>query len=171
MNTLANKTMYIKNKAKDAILGLLCIALLLAAHLSQAQNVTQKKLPEIQLVKTDGSKVLASNITGKAVIVLFQPDCDHCQREAKEIKAHQDAFKDYSVYFVSPAPLGEIEQFAADYGFKGQANFHFAYTDLMNILNSFGGVETPSLYIYGNDQHLVKAFNGETPIGKILLHI
>lgn len=162
-----------KSKIASNIYFCLFLCLLFTINGLKAQHVekTQSTIPDILLVKTDGSKVLTSDIKGKSVIVLFQPDCDHCQREAKEIKEHLKAFEDYSMYFVSPAPMDEIAQFAEDYGFKEEDNIFFAYTDLMNILNSFGGVEIPSLYIYGEDKQLVKAFNGETPIGKILLHI
>ncbi len=140
-------------------------------EIRQSQPITHETLPNILLVKPDGSQVFTKNLEGKSIIVLFQPDCDHCQREAVQIREHLKAFRDYNMYFVSSAPIEEIEQFSEEYNLKGNPNVFFAYTDLMNILNNFGAVQTPSLYIYSEEQKLIKAFNGETAIGQILQHI
>lgn len=140
-------------------------------HTAEAQIQQAADMPNILLIKPDKSQIFTKDIQGKSVLVLFQPDCDHCQREAVQIREHLKAFQDYAVYFISSAPLEEIEQFAEEYNLKGNFNISFAHTDLMNILDNFGAVETPSLYIYSENQKLVKAFNGETPIGLILQHI
>lgn len=141
------------------------------SYTAGAQEQQAADMPNILLIKPDKSQLFTRDIQGKSVLVLFQPDCDHCQREAVQIREHLKAFQDYTVYFISSAPLEEIEQFSEEYKLQGNPNVFFAHTDLMNILDNFGAVQTPSLYIYSKDQELVKAFNGETPIGMILPHI
>lgn len=140
-------------------------------HTAEAQVQQVTDLPNILLIKPDKSQMFTKDIQGKSVLVLFQPDCDHCQREAVQIREHLKAFQDYTIYFISSAPVEEINQFAEEYNLKGKSRVFFAHTDLMNILDHFGAVQTPSLYIYSEDQKLVKAFNGETPIGLVLQHI
>lgn len=130
---------------------------------------TQKinDLPSMNLTTTDGIQVNTQTLKGKSILILFQPDCDHCQREAKEIREHIDAFKDYTVYFISADQMPAIEKFAKEYDLLNQTNFSFGMTTVDNVLNNFGPIPAPSLYIY-SDQSLVQKFNGEVSIDKIL---
>ena len=125
-------------------------------------------LPALVITKTDGSQLAMKSVTGKTVIVMFQPDCDHCQREAIEIRNHVAAFADYQVYFVSSAPVPTVDQFSIDYKFKGLPNFHFGVTTVDEVLNSFGPIDAPSVYIYNEQGRLKQNFNGETVIQLIL---
>src|SRR5687768_1589568 len=68
-------------------------------------------LPSMTITKLDGSEIDIRALKGKMILILFQPDCDHCQREAKEIREHIDAFKEYSIYFISADQIPAIEKF------------------------------------------------------------
>ncbi|MGV3503657.1 MAG: TlpA family protein disulfide reductase [Adhaeribacter sp.] len=125
-------------------------------------------LPDLSGTRLDKTPLRLKEVKGPTVLVLFQPDCDHCQREAKEIKANLPAFKDYTLYFVSNYPLPALEQFATDYGLNQQPNVIFASTSIDAILNTLGPQPSPSLYIYNDRGRLVNKFLGETPIGQIL---
>ena len=159
----------------------LLATLLLAAPVVSASGPTSAvlrapykappQLPDMPLLTTEGTQVNARTLTGKVVLVLFQPDCDHCQREAEEIHRHLEDFADYSVYFITYAPLQDIQQFAKDYQLSDQDNIFFALSEVQPILQNFGSIPTPSLYIYSEQQQLVKAFEGETPIKDILEHL
>jgi len=137
----------------------------LADDQSNQQNTND--LPLMKVTKTDGSRIDVNALKGNTVLILFQADCDHCQREAKEIREHLSSFKDYSVYFISADPLTAIEKFGNDYNLLSQPNIYFGSTTVENVLKSFGPIPTPSVYIY-LDQRLVKKFNGEVQIEKIL---
>jgi thiol-disulfide isomerase/thioredoxin len=129
------------------------------------------QLPDLPLTTTQGTQLNAQALEGKVVLVLFQPDCDHCQREAEAIREHLNAFAEYTLYFVTYAPMADIQKFARDYRLSGLDNIFFAFADVQPILDNFGSIPTPSLYIYSDQQQLVKAFEGETPIDKILEHL
>lgn len=136
-----------------------------------APAVRHTDLPNMQLAKTDGSSETAKNIEGKAMLVLFQPDCDHCQREAVQIREHLEAFQGYTLYFISDAPPAQLAQFAQEYKLINQPNIHFAQTSVESILQHFGPIDTPSVFIYSDKGMLKKSFIGETPIEQILQHI
>lgn len=136
-----------------------------------APAVRHTDLPNMQLAKTDGSRETAKNIQGKAMLVLFQPDCDHCQREAVQIREHLEAFQGYTLYFISDAPPAQLAQFAQEYKLGNQPNIHFAQTSIESILQHFGPIDTPSVFIYSDKGMLKKSFIGETPIEQILQHI
>jgi peroxiredoxin len=124
-------------------------------------------LPRMKVTKLDGVPIDIRTLSGKIVLILFQPDCDHCQREAKEIREHIEAFKDYSLYFISSDQMPAIEKFGNDHGLLNYSNVHFASTTVESILNNLGPIPAPSVYIY-SDQRLVQKFNGEIAIEKIL---
>jgi peroxiredoxin len=136
-----------------------------------SQVVVHNDLPNMQLLHLDGSRGMAKDIRGKAVLILFQPDCDHCQRETVQIREHLNAFQGYKLYFISDAPPQQLSQFAREYGLAGNPDIHFAHTSIENILNSYGPIDAPSVYIYTAEGRLKKSFIGETPIENILQHM
>ncbi len=124
-------------------------------------------LPQMTLTTSDKSTVNVRNLTGKVMLILFQPDCDHCQREAQEIRQHLDKFSQYALYFISADQMSAIEQFGKTYDLLGHTNVKFAATTVESVLGNFGPISAPSVYIYV-DQKLVKKFNGEVGIDLIL---
>jgi thioredoxin-related protein len=156
--------------------------LLLSVSLTACQGSTEQKgeskveadkpndLPRIMLAIEGSSPVLARTLKGKVILVFFQPDCDHCQREAKQISENLSQFDAYKIYFTSTAPLDVMDKFAADYNLSNQDNIYFAQTSLDEILSSVGPISAPSMFIY-DEQKLVKHLDGETPIEEILKHL
>ncbi len=125
-------------------------------------------LPMLPMLLQDGSRVMAKNLQGKTVLVLYQPDCDHCQREATQIRENLEAFEGYKVYFVSDAGFAQQRQFAETYKLADLNNVYFATTTINDILEQVGPIEAPSLFVYSEEGRLVKSFIGETPIEQIL---
>jgi peroxiredoxin len=134
-------------------------------------KILVNQLPNLKLLGADGSVNYSRELSGKNVLVLYNPDCDHCQREAKEIRTQIDAFQNYTVWFVSSDNFENIGRFAKDYDLVGHANVHFVRTEVMEVINNFGSIATPSVYIYSDERQLIKAINGETPIEDIVKYL
>jgi peroxiredoxin len=135
---------------------------------TEPENIsTRNDLPKMVITSFDGTQVDVRELKGNSVLILFQPDCDHCQREAKEIRENLDAFKNYNLYFISADQMPAVEKFAKDYDLLGHNNINFGMTTVQHVLDNFGPIDAPSVYIYVNQQ-LQHKFNGETPIAKIL---
>lgn len=129
---------------------------------------TSTDLPVMPITFLDGTTVQANSLTGSFILVLFQPDCDHCQREAQEFQKNLNAFSNYNLYFVSSVGIPETEAFAKEYGLSGHNNVKFGVTAVQNVLDNFGAISAPSIYIYNGSGKLVKKFNGETDIQQII---
>jgi thiol-disulfide isomerase/thioredoxin len=138
---------------------------------SDAEQAQQNDLPSIRLTFSDGKKLSGRELPGNSVLVLFQPDCDHCQREAEQIAAFSKSFERYSVYFISSAPVADVVEFGKKYNLTGKSNFFFAETSVDDVLNSFGPIETPSLYIYSDDRKLIQSFNGEVAMEVVVKYL
>lgn len=59
----------------------------------QSPEQSANDLPMMKVTKTDGSRIDVNMLKGNTVLILFQTDCDHCQREAKEIREHVSSLK------------------------------------------------------------------------------
>ncbi|HYF67100.1 MAG TPA: redoxin domain-containing protein [Ohtaekwangia sp.] len=155
---------------------LLCLSVTLVSCTSSSKKsdedqtavVGKNDLPAMKLTFVDGKETSAKKLDGKSILILFQPDCDHCQREAQDIAGHLDSFNNYTLYFISSAPLEQISKFSVDYGLQDRANVSFAQTTVDDVLNTFGSIPTPSIYIYSSEKQLVKAFNGEVSIAEVI---
>jgi peroxiredoxin len=125
------------------------------------------ELPDMLLKMDNGTDLQVKTLKGNTILILFQPDCDHCQREAESIKSFIKEFEKYTLYFISAATLEEIRAFAATYGLVNHANIRFGATDVPTVIKSFGSIPAPSVFIY-NEGKQKAAFKGETEIGQII---
>ena len=123
--------------------------------------------PEITLRLTDGNEIPARKLSGNNIFVLFQPDCDHCQEEAIFIEQRLEDFKDYTLYFISSADAQSITAFAENFNLHKKENVRFAWTSTEGVLNHYGPIQTPSVYIYSNGR-LKQSFNGQTDVQNII---
>lgn len=128
-------------------------------------------LPWLPLTQLDGTSFTAHSLEGKTILVFFQPDCDHCQRESTQIREHINAFDGYNVYFVSDADMPQLSKFAVDYNLAASSNVHFTHATANDIYNAVGGIQVPAVFVFSDSGRLVKSFIGETPIEQILHYL
>lgn len=124
--------------------------------------------PVMQINLTDGRQIDPRSLTEKSILIFFQPDCDHCQHEARDIQARLNSFTGYELYFVSSHPMEIINQFAKDYKLNNVPNVYFGSAPVESVLNNYGAISAPSIYIYNEQGKLTKSFNGQTDVEQII---
>lgn len=134
-------------------------------------KVVNNELPFMHVKLLDQSEINMRQLSGKIVLIFFQPDCDHCQREASEVAKNLAAFKGASLYFITSDVAEKAARFATDYNLSGLQNVHFGLTSTESVLKNFGPIATPSIYIYSVDGKLTKAFNGEVDISVVMKYL
>ena len=127
--------------------------------------------PPITLRLIDGTNVQVQKLKKKIIIILFQPDCDHCQDEAKQIEKRFDAFRNYELYFVSSEQPEVILQFAKDYQLLNKPNIYFGFVSVDDVVNNFGSISTPAIYIYKETGELVQNFDGLVDIDVVVKYL
>lgn len=145
----------------------LSIILLVAA--ATMDVFAQAPAPDLPITLLDGAKTNANRLKGNIVLIMFQPDCDHCQREAEQISAHLQAFTKYTMYFVSSASAAEISKFAKEYKLQ-KPGILFGRAEGNHVVKAFGPIEAPSLYIYVDGKE-VQSFNGEVAIEVVIKYL
>lgn len=137
------------------------------ARISPPPAGATNELPDMPLTRPDNTQFSAKELQGKTVLIIFDPDCDHCQRQAKEMQQFLPAFSTYTVYFVSFAATDKMQRFFMEYNLAGP-NINFAYSPAETIFRLLGPIQFPATYIYSEQGRLVKSFIGETPMSQIV---
>jgi hypothetical protein len=104
--------------------------------------------------------------TGPLVLVYFEPDCDHCQRQASELYRHATDFDKTPIVWLSRDSLAALRQFAVTY--------RLAQSPAMRVLQITPAVAkaldfftTPEIRIYNTQCKLVGRYRGETSAAAI----
>lgn len=134
---------------------------------AEVEASEENDYPDLTLKLLEGGELSTRTLRGQNIFFFFQPDCRHCQIEAINIEQRLADFADYHLYFISSADLGAIEAFAESFGLDDKDNVTFAFASTESVLDYYGPIRTPSVYIY-SDGKLKQSFDGQTEIENIL---
>lgn len=129
------------------------------------------ELPYLTYQTLAGDTVSTRNLAGGSILILFNTECDHCQREAKEINEKIDAFKNYELLFIAADSVQKIDNFSRTYNLANKPNVKFGRAEYQDVFLNFGSIPTPSVYIYSRERKLVKSFLGETPVEELIKYL
>lgn len=117
-------------------------------------------IPNFQIQLIDSSLFTDTHIPkGKPVIITyFNPECGHCQLEAKEISDHLDKFKNAFLIFTSYQPMEQIKAFAEQFKLDKQSNIRFG-RDKNYFIPAYYRVEfTPYNALYDKNGKFVRVY-------------
>lgn len=134
-----------------------------------APFLKDKNIPKFTLNLTTGKSFSNTQIpkTKFTCIIIFSPDCSHCQDEATELTKNADKFK--SVFFIwnSYKEMTEIKAFATKYGLDKQANVVVGKDPEFSIPVFFRPRMTPFVALYANGQ-LLKVYEQGVKVPELL---
>lgn len=128
-------------------------------------------LPPLQLVLSDSTtKYTKDNIPSKkpVLIMLFSPDCEHCQHEATDLVANKESFKNIQIIMVSTYPYYRLREFADNYGLSRLKNVVIAADPAYFLLTFYNIRNFPYMALYNKKGGLVETFEGTKPMETIL---
>lgn len=123
---------------------------------------TLTQVPDsLPFVKADLNKKKAT------LIMLFSPDCEHCQHEMNELKKHIRLFKKIQIVMASPVDYTYIKKFYEEYQVNQFPNITMG-RDGTYMLGTFYHIRSfPALFLYNKKGKFVKAFSGSVPVAEI----
>ena len=128
-------------------------------------------LPPIQILLGDSTtKFTKENLPAKkpVLIMLFSPECSHCQQEAEELTARKDELKNIQVVMITFHPLWEMNEFVKKYKLNELKNVVVG-KDIYLVLPSFYGIHNlPFHALYDKKGNLLEVFEGAVEISKML---
>ena len=101
------------------------------------------------------------------IIMIFSPDCEHCQRATHDLQAHADEFKNVQIVMASPLDYSMIEKFYKEYNIAAYPNITMG-RDGTYFLGSFYKITNfPSIFVYDKKGNFIEKFEGDVPFSKI----
>ena len=128
-------------------------------------------LPPIQLLLGDSIKrYTKQNIPEKkpVLIMLFSPDCNHCQHTAEEMYKNKQALKDIHIVMATVLSIHEMNAFMKKYKLNEMHNI-VAGKDIYFLLPPFYAIRNfPFMAMYNKKGNLIMGFEGSMPIEKVI---
>jgi thiol-disulfide isomerase/thioredoxin len=157
-------------------LFLLCF-FMAAAFSSFAQTDTMapayKRYPEVpglQLLLSDSTKYTNDDLPKKkqVLLMLFSPDCDHCQHEAEQIAANKEALSNTHIVMATTYPLFRLKAFAEKYGLADMPNVVMTKDPYYLLISFYSLRSLPYLSLYDKKRKLIRTYEGSVSIDKVL---
>lgn len=101
------------------------------------------------------------------VIMIFSPDCEHCQEETKAITANIGLFKKAQIVMASPLEHSYIRKFYDEYGIAAHPQITMG-RDPSYFFGTFYKVRSfPAIFVYDKKGNLITQFSGSVPVKDI----
>jgi len=163
-------------KKVTTLLSVCIVSLFASMSLLAQENIDpnapflkDKNIPKFTLNLTTGKSFSNTQIpkTKYTCIIIFSPDCSHCQDEATELTKNADKFK--SVFFIwnSYKEMADIKVFATKYGLDKQSNVIVGRDPEFSIPVFFRPRMTPFVALYANGQ-LLKVYEQGVKVPELL---
>lgn len=157
---------------------LVFICLLTATLAGKAQNNLDTppykrfpSVPPLQLLLGDSAtKYGKDNIPkNKAVLIMmFDPECSHCQQSAEEMYQHKQELKDIQIVLATIAPIHQMNSFMKKYKLAEMKNV-VAGKDIYFLLPPFFSMKSfPFLATYNKKGNLIEGMEGSFPVNKVI---
>lgn len=128
-------------------------------------------VPPFKLLEMDSTSVFSKSDLEKnkpALIMIFNPECEHCQHETEAIIKNIDAFKKIQIIMATTAPISQMKDFYAKYELEKFRNIKVGQ-DFQYMLPSFYMIHSlPYLAMYDKKGSLLTSFEGTTKIEELI---
>lgn len=102
------------------------------------------------------------------MLMLFSPQCEHCQHETEELIKNIDRFKKIQVVMATMMPFDSMMVFREKYGLAKYSNIIVGH-DKGFFLPPFYNVRSlPFLAFYNRKKELISVFEGNMPMNQVL---
>jgi len=127
-------------------------------------------VPSFKLTNiADSSIFTKDNLKKKrpTIIMMFSPDCEHCQAETKELTAKIKLFKKAQIIMASPLDYNYMRKFYDEYKIADYPTITMG-RDPSYFLGTFYKVRSfPSIFVYDKKGNFITSFTGSTPVEQI----
>lgn len=129
------------------------------------------KLPAFNIMLEDSSLFNTFNIEPgpPIVLMLFSPDCKHCNDEMRLLTKGMDSLKDIRFYLVSSEmAFDQVHKFRVDHQLDKYVNIKTIGIDYRYFFVSYYGVrEVPALVLYDGNKKLVRLWESTCTVKQL----
>ena len=160
-------------KKNLVLLLLVFISLVSVAQVDSIQPPYKKfpTYPPVKLLLPDSSSFYTKADLPKklpVIVMLFNPQCEHCQHETSEITKSIDKFKDLHIVMATFAPFDSMMKVREQHKLASFSNI-IVGQDTHYFLPSFYNIHNlPFHAFYNKKKELISAFEGSLPLERLL---
>jgi thioredoxin-related protein len=128
-------------------------------------------LPPVQILLSDSSTIYTKEQIPKnkpVMIMVFSPDCSHCQDETRDMIAHMDELKDVHILMITMQPLSMMKDFIANYGLEKYSNIVIGKDIYYFTPGFFNLRNVPFMALYNKKGKLIEGYGGNLPISTVI---
>jgi thiol-disulfide isomerase/thioredoxin len=128
-------------------------------------------VPPLKLLNVDSTTYFTKDNMRKnraSMIMIFNPGCEHCQHETKEILANIDKFKNIQIVMTTPEKFDKMKDFYRDYKLKDYPNITVGRDEHFTLPSFYYIHNLPFMAFYDKNQKLISVHEGTFSIEKIL---
>ena len=128
-------------------------------------------VPPLKILKVDSATYFTKDDVRKnrqTLIMIFNPGCEHCQHETKEITANIEKFKNIQIVMTTPESFGKMKDFYKEYKLKDYPNITVGRDEHFTLPSFYYIHNLPFLAFYDKKQKLISVHEGTFSVEKIL---
>lgn len=125
--------------------------------------------PPVRLVLPDKSAFYKKDLPAKKPVMLmvFNPQCEHCQHETEELLSHMDWFKGVTIVMATSMPFDSMINFRERYKLAEHPNIIVGQDDQYFLISFYGVRSLPFLAFYDKKGKLISVSRSTMPIDKV----
>lgn len=132
---------------------------------------TIQTLPSFELRAIDSTLILFNKSMcpdSSLVLIYFEPDCEHCQREAKSITGNIHRLGKTRLYWITNSAESDVNTFFRLFHLSGFSNCVVGLDNKYSFYRAYLPESVPYIAIYNSKKKLVKLYRGEVGIESII---
>ncbi len=157
-------------KTVFTLIGLCFVFTGLAQTDSSQKYFKVPAIPTFSITKVPDSSSFTNSKLKKnkpVVFFFFNPDCDHCHLETKNLVAKIDQLKNVQILMISILDFNAIKKFYNEYKLADYPNITMARETTYNLPGFFNIHSIPDVYVYDKKGKFISTFKKEFPVEKI----
>ncbi len=147
--------------------GLICFLMIVVF----SRAVSSQSLPPFKMYRSDKTIFNAAELTKTkpAILIYFDPDCEHCQKLMKELFQKIDAFKSAEIIMVTFKPIEEVAAFEKQNNTQKHSNIVVGTEGRgFYLRNYYGLVKMPFTALYDKKGNLKYSYRQETFVDDLI---
>lgn len=102
------------------------------------------------------------------MLMMFNPQCEHCQHETEELTKNIDKFKDILVVMTTSMPFDSMLRFREKFHLAQYKNIIVSQDENYFLFSYYLAHNLPFLAFYNKKKELISVFEGGLPMDRVL---
>lgn len=128
-------------------------------------------VPPLKILKVDSLTYFTKDNLKKnkpAIIIIFNPGCEHCKHETEEIIKNINDFKNVQIVMTTPQSFTEMKDFYKTYDLGKYPNIIVGRDEHFTMPSFYAIRSLPFLAFYDKKQKLISVHEGNMTIPKMI---